>query len=104
MVDPLRNNAFFQQLEADHRNWLSGFEPQYLRNWEKGLNDNEEAAFTEARFRQLLESWTVRVEPNEDLNGNNQRPDFCCHARNHKQREVEILDTEVYNRIFNINP
>jgi len=79
MASALRDNAFFQKLEAEHRRWLSAFDPpQYLCNWERLLNSDEEAAFAEARVRALLEGYGVGVEPNEDLTGARQQPDFRC--------------------------
>lgn len=73
-----RPNPFLDALEAEHRAWLGGFHGQYLRNWEKLLNNNEEDAMTEASVRRLLEQRGVTVSPNEDLTGNQQRPDFRC--------------------------
>ena len=84
MADSLRTNAFFHELEGEHRSWLSAFDPQYLRNWEKLLNADEEAAFAEARVRQLLHGCGIAVEPNEDLTGANPRPDFRCFAGEYK--------------------
>lgn len=84
MAASLRINAFFQRLEAEHRVWLSTFDAQYLRNWEKLLNADEEAAFAEARVRQLMQGFGVTVEPNEDLNGANPQPDFRCYVRDDK--------------------
>ena len=117
MVGSLRSNTWFQQLEAEHRKWLSDFNGQYLRNWERIVNQNEEAALAEARFRQLLESWNIRVEPNEDLHENSSRPDFCCHADDNKfyvevtciTREVATAKTgrpvvPVSGRMYVVNP
>lgn len=96
MASPLRDNAFFQELEAEHRSWLSGFDPQYLRNWEKVLNSDEEAAFAEARVRRLLQGYGIRVEPNEDLTGASQQPDFrCCAGKEKFYVEVTCILTEV---------
>ncbi len=80
----LEGNAFFDQLEADHRAWLSAFDRQYLVDWERLLRNDEEAAFTEARARALLEAWGTTVQPNESLTGEGQRPDFQCFVRESK--------------------
>lgn len=78
MALPSRPNRHLDALEAEHRTWLGRFDRQYLRNWEKLLNNNEEDAMTEASVRRLLERRGVTVSPNEDLTGNQQRPDFRC--------------------------
>ncbi len=65
-------------LVAEHRQWLSGFDTQYLRNWEKLLNADSEAAMCEAEVRQLLQENGNTVEPNENLTGADQSPDFRC--------------------------
>lgn len=84
MTDSLRGTPFFQELEAEHRKWLSGFDQQYLKNWEKLANADEEAAFAEARTRQLLQGHGVVVEPNEDLDTSETRPDFRCGVGGYK--------------------
>lgn len=72
------NNPFLSELHDEHRKWLSVFDSQFLRNWEKLLKSNIEAAMTEAGIRRFLESQSVLVEPNEELTGAEQRPDFKC--------------------------
>jgi len=84
MPSALRANVFFQTLEAEHRRWLSEFDPQYLGNWEKLLNSDDEAAFAEAGVRRLLQGYAISVEPNEDLTGAGPRPDFHCNADDDK--------------------
>lgn len=84
MVDSLRTEVFFQRLEAEHRGWLSSFDPVYLKNWEKLAGGDEEAALAEARIRQLLQGHGVTVEPNESLTGQGRRPDFCCRVKEYK--------------------
>ena len=74
MATSLLTRHFFSDLPADHRTWLSDFDPRYLANWEKILAANEEAALAEAGVRQLLQGYSARVEPNEDLTGAEQRP------------------------------
>jgi len=71
-------NQYWDALADEHRRWLGAFDEQYLRNWEKLLKADDEAAMAEARMRQMLEQWGVQVEPNEDLTGRSQRPDFRC--------------------------
>ena len=71
-------NTYLESLTDEHRRWLGAFDAQYLRNWQKLLNADDEAAMAEARVRQVLEQWGVKVEPNEDLGGGTQRPDFRC--------------------------
>ena len=78
MADSLRTIDFYQNLEAEHRTWLLRFDRQYLRNWEKLLKVDEEAALAEARIRQVLESYGVAVEPNESLTGQEKNPDLFC--------------------------
>ena len=82
MANALRTETFFQELEADHRNWLSAFDSRFLRNWKnllKNDREGEEAALAEARVRQLLQGCGVTVEPNEDVHGSG--PDFRCNPR-----------------------
>lgn len=67
-----------QQLIQEHCHWLSAFDAQHLRNWQKLLNADAEAAMCEAAVRGLLEENGNQVEPNEDLTGSNQSPDFRC--------------------------
>lgn len=71
-------NSEIQNLADEHRQWLSSFPEQHLANWERLFNTDEEAALTEAAVRRLLERNGVSVEPNEDLTGLEQRPDFRC--------------------------
>jgi hypothetical protein len=75
----LRNSIFCQELGSEHRQWFSAFDPRYLRVWKNLLKYDEEAAFAEARVRHLLQGNGVVVEPNEDLETGNARPDFRCH-------------------------
>ena len=65
MASTLHGNPFFQKLEAEHRCWLSSFDPQYLAKWEGMLNGDEEAALAEARVRALLQGYGIGVEPND---------------------------------------
>ncbi len=66
------------ELTTEHRQWLGGFDPQYLANWEKLLKSDAEAAMCEAGVRRLLHQLNVDVSPNEDLTGNERRADFAC--------------------------
>lgn len=84
MGKPLRPNPYFDALEDEHRAWLAGFDRQYLRNWEKLLGVDEEAALAEAWVRRLLQKYTISVEPNEDLSGVNAQPDFRCFSGDNK--------------------
>ena len=65
-------------LVEEHRQWLAGFTAQHLKNWEKLLNANAEAAMCEAEVRRLLQENGNTVEPNEELTGADQSPDFRC--------------------------
>lgn len=78
MASALLDIPFFQLLAEEHRQWLAAFNPQYLRNWEKNLVANEESALAEARIRRILQDYRLTVEPNEDLIGSRQQPDFRC--------------------------
>jgi len=82
MANSLRGTPFFQKLEAEHRKWLSDFDPRYLHAWKSDLkhSDHEEGALAAAGVRRRLQDYGVAVQPN-DLNGG---PDFCCSARDHK--------------------
>jgi hypothetical protein len=84
MAPSLREKPFFQELEAEHRKWLLGFDQQYLRNWEKLLNSNEEAALAEGGVRRRLQGYGITVEPNEDLTGTKRSPDFRCLAGDYR--------------------
>ena len=66
MLEPYE---FLDELEGEHRSWLSAFDGRYLRKFEKLLKDHYEAAMTEAAVRRLLERHGVAVEPNEDPMG-----------------------------------
>lgn len=94
MTNALLAHPFFQALADEHRRWLAGFNPQYLANWEKNLRANEEAALAEAGVRRLLQSYDVHVEPNEELTGAEQRPDFHCVA-NGSGFEVEVTHISI---------
>jgi hypothetical protein len=72
------SNPHWQALSDEHCEWLSAFNPQYLANWEKLLRTDSEAALCEAAVRRLLQNHGITVEPNEDLTGARQRPDFRC--------------------------
>lgn len=71
-------NSEMQKLADEHRHWLSPFHPQHLANWDKLFQADDESAMTEAAVRRLLQRHGVSVEPNEDLTGAEQRPDFRC--------------------------
>jgi hypothetical protein len=94
MVDSLRPSPFYDELAAEHRAWLSAFDPQYLGNWEKILNSDEEAALAEAGVRRQLQYMGVSVEPNEDLSGKEQRPDFHCGV-NGSKFDMEVTHISV---------
>jgi hypothetical protein len=94
MMTPLRPNQYFDALVDEQRRWLSEFDPRYLANWEKNLSAAEESALAEAGVRRLLEGYGVRVEPNEDLTGAGQRPDFRCEV-NGNGFEVEVTHISI---------
>lgn len=79
----LQPNEFFNELEAEHRQWLSASDAQYLRNFEKIFNADYEAAMTEAAVRRLLQGYGVSIDPNEDLTGASRQPDFFCSDQSH---------------------
>jgi hypothetical protein len=72
-----------------HRAWLGGFPPQYLTNWDNLATNNPQAAAAEAMVRELLVRYGCSVEPNQDLHGKEQTPDFLC-QRNESRFYVEV--------------
>ncbi len=95
MATSLRTNRFCDALADEHRHWLSAFDPRYLKNWERMLNADEEAALAEAGVRRWLASQSVAAEPNEELTGAEQRPDFKCRRGDEKfYVEVTHIATE----------
>lgn len=56
----------YSQLIDEHREWLGGFDGERLKQWEKLLNANAEAALCEAATRKLLVGHGCDVEPFED--------------------------------------
>lgn len=115
MATSLRPNPFFDALAEEHRRWLSAFDPQYLKNWERLLNADEEAALAESGVRRWLTSQSVAAEPNEELTGAEQRPDFKCssgggtfyvevtHIATEKATELTGLSEEA-NMVVNPTP
>lgn len=94
MADVLLESPFYQSLAEEHRHWLAAFDPQYLANWEKNLRADEESALAEAGVRRLLQGYGVQVEPNEELTGAEQRPDFHCES-NGSGFEVEVTHISI---------
>ena len=95
MAITLEPSPYWDEMEAEHRNWLLGFDAQYLRNWEKMRNGNREAGLCEAAVRRLLQKHSISVEPNEDLTGSEQRPDFrCTHIEGSFLVEVACITIE----------
>ena len=74
----LEPSDFLDELECEHREWLSNFDGRYLTRFANVKSGNYEAAMTEAAVRRLLQQHGVNVEPNEDLDGSSQQPDFAC--------------------------
>jgi hypothetical protein len=72
------------ELSDEHRQWLSSFDPRYLKNWEKMLEADDEASLTEAAVRRMLQRHGVAVEPNEGLSGVCGGPDFRCTANGNR--------------------
>jgi len=101
----VRLNREMQQLADEHRQWLSSFAPQYLANWEKLFNADDESAMTEAAVRRLLQRHGVTVEPNEKLSGTCGGPDYRCKVRaSHFYVEatcISIATAERRSRIVN---
>lgn len=83
--------------EPNHRvldafvRWLEQgrFDQQHARNWAKLYHADPEAAMCEATFWAVLSDCGVDVEPNADLIGAKQAPDFRCH-RNGRAFYVEV--------------
>lgn len=96
MARSLLTRPFLRDLPADHLAWLSEYDRRHLDNWKKLLADDKkvEAALAEAGVRQLLQGYGVHVEPNEDLTGAEQRPDFRCQA-NKRVFEVEVTHISI---------
>jgi len=72
------SNPYWTALADEHRQWLSRFNSQYRKNWERMLNADIEAALCEASVRRRLEDCGVTVDPNESLTGTCGSPDFRC--------------------------
>jgi hypothetical protein len=69
---------FFDQLIGGHREWLMGFDKNYLSDWDNLFTkDNSEAALCEAATRQLLQELDINVEL-YPLGCNDPNPDFKC--------------------------
>ncbi|HET6878925.1 MAG TPA: hypothetical protein VFI31_02145 [Pirellulales bacterium] len=49
-----------------------------MRNWEKTYRSSPHAAICEATFWKVLADRVIEVEPNEELTGAAQRPDYRC--------------------------
>ena len=82
-------------LLSEQRCWLSAFDARHGRKWENLLRADMEAAMSEAAVRRLLEQNGNLVEPNEDLTGAKQSPDFrCTQARQTFFVEVTCLSVE----------
>jgi hypothetical protein len=96
MAKSLRSIDIYQNLEAEHRTWLLGFDQQYLHNWEKLFKENEEAALAEARIRQILESYGVAVIPHE-MPGEC-GPDFLCELNGYCF-EVEVTHISIQKAV-----
>lgn len=75
----MQPNDELNALADEHRVWLSSFDAQYLKNWEKLHAADYEAAMTEASVRRMLQGQKVAVEPNEKLTGICGGPDFRCY-------------------------
>ena len=94
-----------QDILSSHRRWLSQFNPQYARNWEKLLKANAESASCEAAVRHDLEKNNISVEPNESLTGESQAPDFKCICEDqHFYVEVTCLAIEKVTSITHLTP
>jgi hypothetical protein len=75
-------SAFKPDLEliAEHRAWLDRFARVHRENWERLLRADTEAAACEAGFRRLADQNGCAVEPNEQVNERNKKPDFSCRS------------------------
>lgn len=65
-------NAFIKWIESPR------FDPQHAEKWARLYTDNPEAAMCEATFWAVLHDSGVDVEPNADLTGSKQCPDYRC--------------------------
>ena len=72
------------ELIDEHQRWLSNFHPQYLVNWNREFDNDEEAALAEARVRRLIQGYGIDIHPNEDLTGVTRQPDFRCFRDSYK--------------------
>lgn len=75
---PLMRNPDIVRLECEHARWLEAFDSRHLVAWKKLLDDDYEAALTEAGVRRLLQEQGVAVEPNTFQNVVGKCPDFRC--------------------------
>lgn len=92
-------------LVQEQRRWLGAFDPQHLRNWEKLLNADAEAAACEAAVRRLLEANGNIVAPNVNLTGSTQSPDFrCTHGGRVFYVEVTCISIEKATEITSLPP
>ena len=94
------SRPFWSELEANHREWLTAFDEQYLRNWENILSNTPEPAMCEAAVRRFLVASRVSVAPNEDISGNSKAPDFRCkRGSSHFYVEVRSISLQQATKI-----
>lgn len=67
-----------RSLVDNHLKWLSQFDSQHTRNWNKIFCNNPEAATAEAAVRIILQENSNFVQPNEISNSDGKSPDFLC--------------------------
>ena len=65
MVESSLLAVYQDDLELEHRKWLSHFEPSFLSKWDTGLKDSREPALAEAGVRRFLQRYGIVVEPND---------------------------------------
>jgi hypothetical protein len=99
----------WDELEAEHRHWLTTFDSQHQRDWENLLKADYEAALCEAAVRRLLQVAQITVQPNADLIGLAQygaerRPDYRC-ARTNPEGNfyVEVANIPIAKAVAETN-
>jgi hypothetical protein len=85
-----------ERLIAQHRRWLTDFDPRHLKLWNDEFSSTPESALCEAAVRDMMQGFGFVVEPWADLKGkvgkgSLERPDFRC------SKGTEIFYVEVAN-------
>ncbi|HEV8061642.1 MAG TPA: hypothetical protein VGP68_17305 [Gemmataceae bacterium] len=72
-----------EKIIAEHRKWLSDFDPRHLKFWNDEFSSAPQSALCEAAVRDVLQGFGFAVVPWADLEGKArkgsvERPDFRC--------------------------